>query len=58
MKVHPKLKKSVAGFLVLTMLHLCWVLSFAWAEMVATTAVVPSQTETSNPGRRQPPGGF
>jgi len=52
MKAHPKLKKSVAGFLILAMLHLCWVSSFAWAEMVATTTVVPSQTETSNPRQR------
>jgi len=53
MNANLKLKQSVAGFMILAMLHLCWVTSFAWAERVATDAVVvPAQTEIQNPRQR------
>jgi len=50
--IHLKFKQSVAGFMILAMLHLCWVTSFAWAERVDTDAVVPAQTEIQNPRQR------
>ena len=52
MKTYFKFKRSMAGFLILAMLHLCWVSSFAWAEMVATDSVTSSQTENQNPRQR------
>ena len=52
MKIHFKFKQSMAGFLILAMLHLCWMSSFAWAEMVATDPLAQSQTEGQNPRQR------
>ena len=49
MKINLKFQQSVAGFLILILLHLCWLTSYGWAEMVATNAVVQSQAEIENP---------
>ena len=52
MKIQIQYQKPVSVLLVTALLHLCWVSSFAWAEMVATDAVVQSQTESQNPRQR------
>ena len=52
MKADLKFKKFISGFLILALLHLCWVSSFAWAERVVTDALVPAQTEIQNPRQR------
>jgi len=50
--VGNKNMKTISHILILAMLHLCWVSSFAWAEVVPITAVVEFQNETPNPRPR------
>ena len=38
--------KTTCRLLILAMLHLCWLTSNAWAEMLPTESVLPSQTKT------------
>lgn len=47
MNAHLKFKRSMAGVLILAMLHLCWLSSFAWAEIVTTDAVLQTEMQTN-----------
>ena len=48
MKIQTQYKRPLSVLLIITLLHLCWLTSYGWAEMVTTDAVAPSQTEIQN----------
>jgi len=46
------LKKTISRILILAMLHLCWLTSYGWAEMMNTESSLQSQTDTQTDRQR------